>query len=88
MLAASVQAAMERGATDLVTVSTVGILRLLKRMGVHVRPAGEARSIDGAGVIALWIELDAQTCSALGLANRAAINNLTTVGSPTETNFA
>lgn len=68
LLAAAVKAAIAQGARRLVTVSPLGIERLLHRMGVHAHRAGPpARSSDGQLIFACWIELDFQTLDALGI---------------------
>lgn len=72
LLAAAVDAARERGATRLITVSPLGIERLLHRMGVHAHRAGPPVLVDGKPVFACWIEIDEQTVTALGLAPDAA----------------
>lgn len=65
LLAASVKAAAEQGAKRLITVSPLGIERLLYRMGVHAHRAGPPMLADGKPIFACWIEIDAQTCAAL-----------------------
>jgi N-acyl-L-homoserine lactone synthetase len=65
LLASIVQLAVQHGARRLVTLSPLGIERLLLRMGVHAHRAAPPVLVDGARVIAIWIELDAQTLSAL-----------------------
>jgi acyl homoserine lactone synthase len=67
MLATVVEAAMAHGATRLVTVSPIGVLRLLGRMGVAAYPMDIAHSINGIATMALWIDLSKQTCAALGV---------------------
>ena len=51
----------------MITVSPLGIERLLYRMGVHAHRAGPPILVDGKPVFACWIEIDEQTCRALGL---------------------
>ncbi|MDB5771550.1 MAG: acyl homoserine lactone synthase [Burkholderiales bacterium] len=68
LLAAAVAAAMENGARRLITVSPLGIERLLQRMGVHAHRAGPPLLVDGKPVFACWIEIDEQTIAALGIA--------------------
>lgn len=72
LLAAAVAAARERGAARLITVSPLGIERLLYRMGVHAHRAGPPVFVDGKPVFACWIEIDEQTIAALGLPASAA----------------
>ncbi|MCX4166320.1 MULTISPECIES: acyl-homoserine-lactone synthase [Paraburkholderia] len=65
MLTAAVACAAEHGAERLITVSPLGIERLLSRMGVHAHRAGQPQRVDGKLVFACWIEIDAQTKNAL-----------------------
>ncbi|HYD94467.1 MAG TPA: acyl-homoserine-lactone synthase [Noviherbaspirillum sp.] len=65
LLAAAVQTAMEHGAKRLITVSPLGIERLLQRMGVHAHRAGPPMLADGKPIFACWIEIDEQTLDAL-----------------------
>ena len=51
--------AAEQGAKRLITVSPVGVERLLKRTGVHAHRAGPPMIIDGHPIFACWIEIDA-----------------------------
>lgn len=67
LLAASIKIAMQHGARRLITVSPLGIERLLNRMGVHAHRAGPPVMIDGKPVFACWIELDEQTMTALDI---------------------
>jgi N-acyl-L-homoserine lactone synthetase len=69
VLAGAVKIAMEQGAARLITVSPLGIERLLHRMGVHAHRAGPPVRIDGKPVFACWIEIDEQTVNALGIAS-------------------
>lgn len=73
LLGAAVQSAAEHGATRLITVSPLGIERLLARMGVHAHRAGPPVLIDGKPVFACWIEIDAQTINALGIADKVQL---------------
>lgn len=68
LLAAAVKSAAEQGATRLITVSPLGVERLLQRMGVHAHRAGPPVLIDGKPIFACWIEIDGQTLDALGIA--------------------
>lgn len=65
LLAAAVKSAMELGAKRLITVSPLGIERLLHRMGVHAHRAGPPALADGKPIFACWIEIDDMTCTAL-----------------------
>jgi acyl homoserine lactone synthase len=76
LLAASIQIAAEHGARRLITVSPLGIERLLNRMGVHAHRAGPPVLVDGKPIFACWIELDTQTMTALEI-------NLTPDATPT-----
>lgn len=67
LLAAAVKVAFERGARRLITVSPLGIERLLHRMGVHAHRAGPPMLADGKPIFACWIEIDEQTLKALGI---------------------
>jgi acyl homoserine lactone synthase len=67
LLAAAVKNAAEQGAQRLITVSPLGIERLLHRMGVHAHRAGAPVLVDGKPVFACWIEIDQQTMDALGI---------------------
>ena len=71
LLAAAVEIAAERGARRLITVSPLGIERLLHRMGVHAHRAGPPNLVDGKPIFACWIEIDEQTLEALGIAPAA-----------------
>lgn len=68
LLAAAVKVAAEHGAKRLITVSPLGIERLLHRMGVHAHRAGPPTLLDGKPIFACWIEIDQQTLEALGVA--------------------
>lgn len=67
LLAAAVKVASEHGASRLITVSPLGIERLLHRMGVHAHRAGPPMLADGKPIFACWIEIDEQTRKALGI---------------------
>jgi N-acyl-L-homoserine lactone synthetase len=71
MLGAAVACAEKHGAERLITVSPLGIERLLSRMGVHAHRAGQPRLVDGKPVFACWIEIDAQTRQALSTSDTA-----------------
>jgi len=72
VLAAAVRSAMRQGAKRLITVSPLGIERLLHRMGVHAHRAGPPMQADGKPIFACWIEIDEQTLNALGIARMPA----------------
>lgn len=67
LLAAAVKSAAEQGAKRLITVSPLGIERLLHRMGVHAHRAGPPALADGKPIFACWIEIDEQTIDALNI---------------------
>ncbi len=78
LLAAAVATAAAQGATRLITVSPLGVERLLHRMGVHAHRAGPPIFVDGKPIFACWIEIDAQTCKALGITEQVkAVNPVT-----------
>ena len=72
LLAAAVKIAAEHGAKRLITVSPLGIERLLHRMGVHAHRAGPPMLADGKPIFACWIEIDEQTLEALGVVQPVA----------------
>jgi acyl homoserine lactone synthase len=39
----------------------------MRNLGVHAHRAGPPRAVDGKPTLALWLELDAETCTALGV---------------------
>jgi acyl homoserine lactone synthase len=65
ILLASVLRAASLGAKRLITVSPLGIERILRRMGAHAHRAGPPCLVAGQPVYACWIELDERTVSAL-----------------------
>ena len=67
LLAAAVMVAAKQGAARLITVSPLGVERLLHRMGVHAHRAGPPVFVNGKPIFACWIEIDEQTTKALGL---------------------
>lgn len=67
LLAAAVAVARDHGADRLITVSPLGVERLLHRMGVHAHRAGPPVFVDGKPIFACWIDIDEQTCRALNL---------------------
>lgn len=76
LLAAVVSSAAKRGARRLITVSPLGVERLLYRMGVHAHRAGPPSIIDGKAIFACWIEIDDRTISALGISPLETESNL------------
>lgn len=71
VLGAAVQVVAARGATRMIMVTVLGVERLMRTLGVHAHRAGPPR-IDGKLTLALWLELDDQTRSALNLPSLAA----------------
>lgn len=67
VLVACVKCAMEQGIKRFITVSPLGIERLLRRVGVHAHRAGPPMRIGGHALFACWIEIDKLTIDALGL---------------------
>lgn len=65
LLLACLLHAAARGARRLITVSPLGIERLLKRMGAHAHRAGPPCRIGDELVFACWIEIDEPTLTAL-----------------------
>jgi N-acyl-L-homoserine lactone synthetase len=57
LMRASVACAAERGAQRLITVSPVGIERLIRRLGIQAHRAGPPMIIDGHAIFACWIEV-------------------------------
>ena len=57
LMRASVACAAERGAQRLITVSPVGIERLIRRLGLQAHRAGPPMIIDGHAIFACWIEV-------------------------------
>jgi N-acyl-L-homoserine lactone synthetase len=58
LLQASIEAAIEQGAKRLITVSPIGIERLLRRAGFHCHRAGPPMIVGGHPIFACWIELE------------------------------
>ncbi|WP_305775356.1 acyl-homoserine-lactone synthase [Rhodanobacter sp. C01] len=67
LFAAVVEAAIEQGASRLITFTAMGVERILRSIGMHAHRVGPPQLIDGEPVLALWIELDDQTRRALQL---------------------
>ena len=67
LFAAVVRAAIEQGATRLITFTAMGVERILRSIGMHAHRVGPPQLIDGEPVLAMWIELDDQTRQALQL---------------------
>jgi N-acyl-L-homoserine lactone synthetase len=58
LLRKSIACAAAHGAKRLITVSPIGVERLLRRAGFHAHRAGPPMVIDGHPIVACWIELD------------------------------
>lgn len=58
LLQASMACAARHGAKRLITVSPLGIERLLRKMGVQARRAGPPLVIEGYPLFACWIEVN------------------------------
>jgi acyl homoserine lactone synthase len=67
LLAAAVVVAAEHGASRMITVTTLGVERLMLRGGIHVHRTGPPLYVDNQPILAFWIEIDAQTTNALGI---------------------
>jgi len=67
LLAAAIVTAAKQGANRLITVSPLGVERLLHRMGVHAHRAGPPIFVDSKPIFACWIEIDEQTTKALDI---------------------
>lgn len=58
LLHESIAVAAENGAKRIITVSPVGVERLLHRAGLHAHRVGPPMIIDGHPIFACWIEID------------------------------
>ncbi|SFH02482.1 N-acyl-L-homoserine lactone synthetase [Duganella sp. CF458] len=58
LLHESIRYAAAHGAKRLITVSPIGIERLLRRTGVHAHRAGPPMIVNGHPIFACWIEID------------------------------
>jgi len=54
----AIACAAEHGAKRLITVSPIGIERLLRHTGVHAHRAGPPTIVDGHPIFACWIEVE------------------------------
>ena len=57
LLKLAIACAAEQGAKRLITVSPIGIERLLRHTGVHAHRAGPPAIVDGHPIFACWIEV-------------------------------
>jgi acyl homoserine lactone synthase len=67
LFASVVDVAARRGATRLITFTALGVERILRSIGMHAHRVGPPKTIGGELVIPLWIELDDQTRTSLGM---------------------
>lgn len=67
LLAAAVKVVTARGAMRLILVTALGSERILRNLGVNAHRVGPPRLADGKPILAMWIELDDQTCRALDI---------------------
>ncbi|WP_081054946.1 acyl-homoserine-lactone synthase [Burkholderia diffusa] len=67
LLADVVAFARSNGVRRLITVSPLGVERLLMRLNVHAHRAAPPQLVDGKPVFACWIEIDEITCASLGV---------------------
>ncbi|MCI3205534.1 MULTISPECIES: acyl-homoserine-lactone synthase [Pandoraea] len=74
LLRAAVFTASSLGARRLIGVTFVSLARLFVRIGVPTHKLGAAYRIDGRLVAAYRIDIDATTCTALGLSWRSMTN--------------
>jgi acyl homoserine lactone synthase len=74
LFAALATAAIERGATRLITFTAMGVERILRSIGMHAHRVGPPQLVDGEPVLAMWIELDAQTCEALNIEREVCVS--------------
>ncbi len=65
LLRTIVDAAISRGAKRLITFTVPTLERLSRQLGIHVHRVGPPQLVDGAPVVAMWVELDQQTLDAL-----------------------
>lgn len=56
LLRATIACVAERGAKRIITVSPIGVERLLRRAGLHALRVGPTMVIDGHPIFACWIE--------------------------------
>ena len=63
LLGTAISCASTRGARRLITVSPVGVERLLHRAGFSSSRAGEAVQIDGEAMFACWIDVFDDSCA-------------------------
>jgi acyl homoserine lactone synthase len=59
LLRAAMRAAQERGAQRMITVSPIGVERLLRKLGLRAHRAAPPCMVGGQSLVSLYIELDA-----------------------------
>lgn len=75
LFAAVAEVAIAHGATRLITVTALGVERILRSVGIHAHRAGAPRLVDGKPTLAMWVELDDQTRRALQLPEKCQGNS-------------
>jgi len=75
LFAAVVEIAMNHGAARLITVTALGVERILRSIGIHAHRVGPPRLVDGKPTLAMWVELDEQTCRSLQLSEKLEGNS-------------
>lgn len=66
VLASALDYAARHGVKRFITVSPLGVERLLRRLGVHSHRAGPPLVVGGHALFACWIEVDGQSLRAMG----------------------
>lgn len=66
VLAHALDHAAQHGVQRFITVSPLGVERLLRRLGVHAHRAGPPVVVGGHALFACWIEVDQQSLAAMG----------------------
>jgi acyl homoserine lactone synthase len=69
VMAAAVKCAIEVGAKRLIAVTSRGVERILRRLGINWQPVGPSMRIGGHVIFAFDVEIDEKTITALGLCN-------------------
>lgn len=75
LFAAMAEVAMAHGAARLITVTALGVERILRSVGIHAHRVGPPRLVDGKPTLAMWVELDEQTCRSLQLPGKLEGNS-------------
>ena len=66
VLAHALDHAAQHGVQRFITVSPLGVERLLRRLGVHAHRAGPPVVVGGHALFACWIEVDQHSLAAMG----------------------